>query len=359
MATSSPSHPSIPNPLLLALVLLALGPVLAEATGFTEADPEKKKGPKVYGYIQFHVLNQPLETNGDGKVSEGRFRIQRARLSVEGRINRWVTYEMDIDPRAPEVTGKMRDAFFDIKYYGNHRLRLGQQKTKFGYENQVSSSRLYVVNRSEMADELARGITLRDQGASLLGKWNLGEKSRLEYAFSVVNGAGMNVQRDNNKKKSLWGRIGLGSRGDGTKWRFGISGGKADRFEAWDDPADGPGDGFFIDFKSYGTDFLIEDKRLLLHGEFALGPVKEQGDEETVHAYYLTLVGKTSRPFGPLVRYDSVNTDEFRRVTVGAYYGRPDDEVRVLFNYEFRYEEDDVLDNGADDRLYLWTQVRF
>ena len=103
----------------------------------------------------------------------------------------------------------------------------------------------------------------------------------------------------------------------------------------------------------------IDQRRLTVNGEFAIGPTKELGEEETVYAYYLMLVGKMDRPYGPLLRYDSFNTDEFRRWTVGAYYGRPHHAVRVLFNYEFRFEEVDVLDNGADDRLYLWTQVRF
>ena len=335
--------------------LLGAGMDWARADAFTESDPEIDKGPKVYGYIQFQVINQPIDTNGDDEVNEGRSRVQRARLSVEGDINRYVSYEMDIDPRAPEVNGKLRDAFFDVQYRKNHVLRLGQHKTKFGYENQVSSSRLYVVNRSEMADEMARGINLRDQGVSFIGKWALGAKSRLNYAFSIVNGAGMNVQRDNNKKKSLWGRVGIRTKSGDTKWRLGFSAGKADRYEP---PEDGE-PGFFIDFKSYGTDFLIDTKRLMVNGEFAIGPMKEMGEEETVHAYYLLLVGKMAKPYGPLLRYDSFNTDEFQRWTVGAYYGRPNDAVRVLFNYEFRFEEDDIIDNAADDRLYLWTQVRF
>ncbi len=347
------SHRSCRAFAVLLIGLLCSGVRPAHADGFTEADSSVKKGPKVYGYIQFHVLNQPIDTNGDGEVNEGRFRVHRARVSFEGRVNRYVTYEMDIDPRSPDISGVMRDAFFDIEYRKNHVLRLGQQKTKFGYENQVSSSRLYMVNRAEMADEVARGVTLRDLGVSLLGKWKLGEDSRFEYALSVVNGAGANVQRDNNKKKSLWGRVGLrGKRGD-TKWRLGLSAAKADRQEPDEPPSE------YMEFKSYGTDFLIDHKRLAVNGEFALSPREQGGEKETMHAYYLTLIGKTSKPFGPMARFDTINTDEYRRWTVGAYYGLPNDEVRVVFNYEFRYEEDDELDNGLDDRLYVWTQVRF
>ena len=168
------------------------GSVQADAP--TDADPEVKTGPRVFGFIQFQVFNQPIDTNNDGEVNEGRFRIQRARLSVDGRINRYITYEMDIDPRTPELDGLLRDAFFDIEYRPNHMLRLGQQKTKFGYENQQSSSRLYMVNRTELSDGMARGVNLRDLGVTLLGKWRLGEDSRFEYAVSVVNGAGATIK---------------------------------------------------------------------------------------------------------------------------------------------------------------------
>ena len=146
---------------------------------------------------------------------------------------------------------------------------------------------------------------------------------------------------------------------------WGFSAGVGDQWEAYDpeeiiaatDSTDEV-TGYFIDFKRFGTDFRIEQSRFDLNGEFAIGPEKELGDEETVYAYYLTAVGKTSRPYGPLLRYEAF-LDEFTRWTVGAYYGQPNDAFRVLFNYEFRWEEGDIIDNVADDRLYLWTQVRF
>lgn len=342
---------------LVQIALLCSGVQWASADSFTESDPEIEKKPKVYGYIQFQVINLPIDTNGDGEVNEGRARVQRARLSVAGDINRYVSYEMDIDPRAPEVSGKLRDAYFDIKYSGNHKVRLGQQKTPFGYENGISSSKLYVVNRSEMADEMARGVNLRDQGVSFRGHWGMGETSRFEYALAIVNGAGMNLQRDNNKKKSLWGRIGLrGKRGD-SKWQFGFSAAKADRFEPAD-PEAGEEE-FFVHFKNVGTDFMLDHKRVIVNGEFALGPRTELGEKETVNAFYLMLVGKTSKDLGPLLRYDAFNMDEFQRWTVGLYYGLPKHAVRVLINYEFRFEEDDFIDNAVDDRFYVWTQVRF
>ena len=331
-----------------------------------KADPDVATGPKVYGYIQVQVLNQPIDSNGDGEVNEGRSRVQRARLSVEGVINRYINYEMDIDPRAPDVGGLMRDAYFDLKISDTNRLRIGQHKTTFGFENRRSSSRLYMVNRTELSDNMARGLNLRDIGVTLMGRRALGGGTRFSYDATVVNGAGMNVQRDNNKKKNFFGRAGLrNARGADRGWQWGISGAVGDQFEGLDpDEIIAATDsteavtGHFIKFKRVGTDFLLERSRFDVNGEFAIGPQKELGDEETIYAYYLTLIGKMARPFGPLLRYEAF-LDEFTRWTVGAYYGEPSDDFRVLLNYEFRWEEGDVIDNVADDRLYLWTQVRF
>jgi len=331
-----------------------------------KSDPEYNKGPKVYGYVQVQVVNLPLDTNGDGESNEGRARVQRARLSVEGRINKWISYELDIDPRPPEIDGFMRDAYFNLELSDNHRLRIGQQKTIFGYENSRSSSKLYMVNRTELADNMARGVNLRDQGVSLLGRGSIGGGTRMNYAIQVVNGAGMNTQRDNNKAKNVWGRFGLrNAKGASRKWQWGVSTGIGDQFEPYEPfeyiaATDSTDEitGAFIKFKRFGTDFRVEKSRFDLNGEFAIGPEKELGEEETIYAYYMTAIGKTSRPFGPLLRYEAF-FDEFTRWTVGAYSGEPTDAFRVLLNYEFRWEEGDADEDVADDRLYLWTQVRF
>jgi len=158
---------------LSRLVVVGVFSMLFLGHSVSRAESEEKyekKGPKVYGYIQVQLLNQPLDTNGDNEVNEGRFRVQRARLSVEGEVNPYVSYEMDIDPRAPEIDGLLRDAYFNVKVHSNHTVRIGQQKTVFGYENQVSSSRLYMVNRTELSDNMARAVNLRDIGISLRGR---------------------------------------------------------------------------------------------------------------------------------------------------------------------------------------------
>ena len=318
----------------------------------------KKYKPQVSGFIQVHFL-EPVNTNGDSIVEPNRFRVLRARVSVDGKINNYISYVVEIDPRSPEITGLLRDAYISLKLIPDHTIRLGQQKTLFGYENRESSTRLYFVNRTEMSDNLARGVNLRDIGIGLIGKIKVNEKYRLEDAFNLVNGAGMNVAgiEDFNRKKNLWGRVGIRYKTDDLMWRFGISGGIGDLKDQGDDPVD-PSDDFIIDFKRFGIDAEIDYKWFFMASEYAAGTDIVSDTISNPFGYYVLLAGKTKWKAGPLVRYD-VLEDEWKRWTIGAYYGLPNDKVRVLLNYEFRgYHSEDVL-YGEDDRLYIQLQVRF
>ena len=307
----------------------------------------KKKGPNITGYIQYH-FNQPIDTNNNG-AAPSRFRIQRARVTLKGNANKRVSYELDIDPRSPQLTGVMRDAYVDIELYKRHKLRLGQHKVKFGYVNQRSSSSLYVVNRPEMATDLSRGINLRDIGVSFLGEMPVSDGGmHFEYAVSIVNGSGVNVQQDNNKAKNVSGRIGLFNEQGGNEWQLGVSAAVGDMFRTSNNPIyDG---GYFRDFKRVGTDFLIDRSRFAVNGEYAVGKheKKERNRSKTIAGYYVTMVGKTTETMGPMLRFDGV--DGGGRVTAGGYYGVPTAPFRLLLNYEKR---------SSDDRLYLWMLSRF
>jgi hypothetical protein len=318
----------------------------------------KKYTPRISGFIQVHFL-EPVNTNGDSIVEPDRFRILRARISADGKINKYVSYVVEIDPRSPQITGLLRDAYISLKLIPDHTIRLGQQKTLFGYENRESSTRLYFVNRTEMSDNLSRGCNLRDIGIGLLGKININEKYRLEDAFNLVNGAGMNVAgiEDFDRKKNLWGRIGIHYKTEDLMWRLGISGGIGDQKDLGDDPVD-PSDDFVINFKRFGLDAEMDQKWFFMALEYAAGTDIVSDTISNPFGYYFLLAGKTKWKAGPLVRYD-VLEDEWKRWTLGAYYGLPNDRIRVLLNYEFRGYHPDDVPYGEDDRLYIQLQVKF
>ena len=141
---------------------------------------EANKRLRVSGFIQI-LYRHTFFTSTDGAVDAPDFRVQRARLAVDGELQPWLSYSVSIDPRAPDITGVLRDAYFTIKkVIPHHRIRIGQQKTQFGYENNVSSTKLWAVNRAELSDNLSRGVTLRDIGIGLVGGWPISPGLKLE-----------------------------------------------------------------------------------------------------------------------------------------------------------------------------------
>ena len=164
----------------IAFGILGLSSVLtvsaqtASSNAFVDSTKNnfEKYKPEISGVLQVHYLNE-FNTNGDSVRDPDGFRILRARLIAKGKINKFISYEIMIDPRAPEQGGVLRDAFIEFKLSKSQSLRLGQQKTQFGYENNESITELFVVNRADMSDNLSRGYNLRDAGIGLLGKIKL------------------------------------------------------------------------------------------------------------------------------------------------------------------------------------------
>ena len=331
------------------------GPVSGQQPAAAEsAGPSR---PHVYGFVQTH-FRYAFATGQDGVVDASDFRVQRVRLGVRGDLRPWLSYEVEIDPRSPDIMGVLRDGFFALKVIPRHQIRVGQQKTQFGHENRESSSDLFVVNRAEVSDALSRGPNLRDVGIGLIGNLKLGKGWRFEDAVTVVNGDGMNVQADSTRRKNVWGRAGVRYRKDRADLtvRVGMSGASGDHIAEGADPLD-PTDDFRETFSRLGTDVEIDHSRFLLTGEYVRGTNENTVTLETDDSsgYYVNLVAKTRWKLGPLVRVDSF-ADQFHRWTVGGYYGLPNTPFRVLVNYEVRDRKDSVR---GDDKLYIWTQVRF
>ena len=308
-----------------------------------------------YGFVQTHYRHSFL--TGSDAVDAPNFRVQRVRLGVRGDLYPWLSYEVEIDPRSPDANvGLLRDAFLIFKFIPRHQLRVGQQKTQFGFENRESSSELFQVNRTELSESLGRGVNLRDIGVGLIGNVRLGKGWRLEDAITVVNGDGLNVQADSTRTKNVFGRVGLRYRVDPADLtvRVGVSGATGDALDTGE-PLD-PTDDFRVTFKRLGSDVQIDDRRFFLSAEHARGTEENTltGETDEVSGYYVNLVGKTRWRIGPSLRLDTMG-DAFRRWTFGTYYGLPNAPFRVLVNYEFR-----ELRDGArvDDKLYVQAQVR-
>ncbi len=318
----------------------------------------EKFKPTISGTVQVHYLNE-FNTNGDTIRDPGGFRILRTRLSAKGDLNKFISYEVMIDPRAPEQGGILRDAFIGLNVIKDHTIRIGQQKTQFGWENRQSVTELYTVNRAEMSDGASRGENLRDIGIGIIGNIKLNKNFRFEDAVTFTNGTKMNVTGpyDFNTKKALWGRVGLRYKKNDFTVRLGGSFGYGG-LRYLGDTLSTPNDDVYVDFKRIGTDLQIDHKYFFLAAEFAAG-TDMAGDtlyEEPI-GYQAQLAIKTPWKVGPFVRYDAFE-DEWKVLTFGAYYGNPKDRFRVLVNYVMRGNVTDIP-GGHDDRLYIQMQIKF
>jgi hypothetical protein len=334
----------------------AAAPLADDAAPNKKKDKRGERKLRLAGYLQVYY-RYSFHTGEGGNVDPSNFRVQRARLSLDGDLSRWVSYEVSIEPRAPELSGMLRDAYLAFHVIPRHEIRLGQEKTTFGYENNVSTSKLYMVNRAEVSEVLGQGLDSRDTGVFIEGWWKLTDQLRLEDGFSLVNGSGLNATEDDNRDKNLFARLGLRYQRDALTVRGGVSGARGDFLDAGEPELEG--DDTAHRFLRLGVDLQVDTPWLVAQAEWITGHEEATTaavtTEEDLYGYYVTLLGKLGHRAGPLVRVDALGDDHLR-FTFGGYYGLAEDTWRVLVNYELRQRREG---ERGDDKLYLWTQARF
>jgi Phosphate-selective porin O and P len=321
----------------------------------TKGKRSKKKKIVVSGFLTA-MYKFRVDHNGDGKVEPDAFRLGKAVVRVDGKINRHFGYQLEIDPRSPTIAGVLRDGYIRVRrLVPHHEIRIGQQKTPWGYENWQSSTKLYFTSRTELSEGLGRGLTHRDIGIGIVGKVKLNEQWRLEDAVALVNGDGFGVQADSTHLKNVWGRMGTRYKGHDLVIHTGLSGAIGDQIEP-----NVPGEPVNprTGFRRLGIDFEVDHKWGFLGAEYATGWEEipaESGVRERQSAYFVTVAGKTPWHLGPVLRYDAADAGGFWRVTAGMYWGEPDARVRLFSDYE--YFEDDL--GKHDARVETQLQVVF
>ena len=147
--------------LLVALVL-----ILATKSIVAQVKPVTKQwfeSIQLRGYLQVRY-NRLLETNPLLKCDQcdkswgenGGFFIRRARLIFSGQVNDRVYFYIQPDlASSPSSTAgnfaQLRDAYADIGLSANneYRVRLGQSKIPFGFENMQSSQNRLPLDRND------------------------------------------------------------------------------------------------------------------------------------------------------------------------------------------------------------------
>jgi len=174
-------------PALIAAALLGMSdPVEGQGTGPASDSARRGQAPRrpwyerlsLRGYTQIRY-NRLLETNPDLVCAQcdrsigrgGGFFIRRARLVVSGdvsdRVSVYIQPDLATDAGGGLHFAQLRDAYFDVYLDAakTFRVRAGQSKVPFGWENLQSSSNRLPLDR---ADPLNSGVpNERDLGVFL------------------------------------------------------------------------------------------------------------------------------------------------------------------------------------------------
>lgn len=218
------------KPGLAFLACIAMFAATAQFTGKIDTVVPVKKATKhwyenfsIRGYVQVRY-NRLLETNPklkceqcDRSIGEGGgFIIRRGRIIISGNISNQVYFY--IQPDFGSATGttqnifQLRDAYFDIGFdkKNEFRVRLGQSKIPFGFENLQSSQNRLPLDRddalnSALSNERDLGAifywapkSIRDRFASLVADNLKGSGDYGVFAFGVYNGQTANRAEQNN-----------------------------------------------------------------------------------------------------------------------------------------------------------------
>lgn len=157
------------------------------------------------GRIQFdfRAFEDGNRRNLDGTELTNRFLVRRARIGLAGTFYKYFDFfvEADFGQGASGRDGNvvLTDGFLDVHYWPEFKLRAGQFKVPFGYEELFSDNNIDFVERS-VADNL---VPSRDMGVMVHGSTFNG---RVSYALGGFNGSGQN-KRDTNDSKDIVGRL--------------------------------------------------------------------------------------------------------------------------------------------------------
>ncbi len=186
---------------IFIVLMISMLTYQVQAQGCDAEDPNDSIAPakiKVFGFIQpeyNYTLSDPAEST---------FKFRRARIGVRGRLFEDWTYYMMLET-SPFIGGVgsayLMDAFVTWDKYNWARLSVGSYKQPFGLEVQTACHALMTIDRAIVSDQLV--VPQRDYGISI---WGGNVNTRLNYAFAIMNGSGLN-KVDNNNKKDLIGRV--------------------------------------------------------------------------------------------------------------------------------------------------------
>ena len=172
--------------------------VTAGDKGFSLSSADGSSSLRLRGLIQVDA-----RAFGDGKIDNDSFVIRRARIGLEGKLNKTTDYQL-IGEFGNASATTLLDANVTLNYSPELQAKVGRFKTPVGLEQLQSDANALFIERS-LVSQIAPN---RDLGIQLGGELN---NKTISYAIGVFNGiqdGGNNSdQKDANDGKDIAARV--------------------------------------------------------------------------------------------------------------------------------------------------------
>ena len=306
----------------MILWMLMSTPVWSQLTA--PSDEGFKPTLMISGYVQFRGVF--------GEGVEDEFRIPRGRVTFSGKVAPTVSYKLMAD--LADLNGTpLRDGFVEVALPSG-QLRLGQFKTPMTAEYLTSSSRLDVINRTQVVNNLA---PKRDLGIQYRGTFPQGE-----FQVAVINGEGVNTREENDQKDVL-GRVVFNPVPGAHLGVSYLTGRK------------GPDS---VDRQRTGLEARYRDPRIDAWAEFLRG--EDDGVDQEGWFLLVARPANPEQPLRPFIRYEQFDPDDATPgdgediLTLGAtWFHTPN--AKVILNYE-RHDPQ----TGSVENVFLFQgQIRY
>lgn len=278
--------------------------------------------PQVWGQIHYSTSDE-----------ESTMFIKRARIGAKGDIYEDIKYAFLFEAANSPY---LLQAWIDYNFSSTINLRVGQYKYPFGIEAYPSATTWKFINPSFITDNITKtlgnsGGSFRDIGIQLNGGYNLAKKAKLNYAFMLLNGNGINKKDDNrNKDIALRSSITIDDIFD-----VGISyfNGKYSKNDLGN--FDENSLGFHLQ-----SNLNVNNKELRIQGEYILAKYYDQNKSYRPWGYYFYSTYEVYDNIEAGLRYDyfeknkfASDISSFSRITfsAGYYFAQ---KQRINLNYE-------------------------
>ena len=326
-------------------------------------EPEADTGddslkPKVIGFAQpqyGYFFTKDDNRNIDNSNS---FYFKRARLGVTGKIPYDFTYYalMEFSPFISRTGNPyLLDVFISYRRYKWASVSVGSFKQPFGLEVSTSCSGLHTIERASVSDQLV--APQRDLGLMVFGG---NKETFLRYYFSIMNGTGLGV-KDNNNKKDMIGRIvfqPLSFLNIGGSFRQG-----------WPTKDTLTRSSFAAEVEFHSRNILVQAEYIYDKGDYDRSVGGGCGSDplmlgEIRSGWWAMAMYKTNFNLEPVIKVESFDTgddeDYSEFITTLGFNYFFNDNIRLQVNYRYRAEKNSASSAEIpNDALLFQLQVKF